>query len=174
MLSIKNLTISFANTKIVNDISFNLKPKKITALIGRSGSGKSVTALSIVGLLRKAKIEGEIVLHNRNMLKLSEAQMCKIRGKEIGFIFQDPNVALNPLHKVGKQISEAVTIHNPKISQEKLAEKVGISTAYMGFIEQGRYIPSMQVLQKLSRILKIKVSELIPFWGFYFKYPFFS
>jgi len=50
-----------------------------------------------------------------------------------------------------------------ELTQEKLAEKVGISTAYMGFIEQGRYIPSMQVLQKLSRILKIKVSELIPF-----------
>ena len=50
-----------------------------------------------------------------------------------------------------------------ELTQERLAEKIGISTAYMGFIEQGRYIPSMQVLQKLSRTLKMKVSELIPF-----------
>jgi ABC-type microcin C transport system duplicated ATPase subunit YejF len=124
MLSIKNLTISFKNTTVVHSVSFDLQPKKITALIGRSGSGKSVTALAILGLLKGAKVEGEIIFQNKNLVKLDSASLCDIRGREIGFIFQDPNVALNPLHKVGDQIREAITIHNSKISKQKLEKRV--------------------------------------------------
>jgi len=124
LLSIKNLSISFAGHQVVDDVSFQLFSKKITALVGQSGSGKSVTALAIVNLLPKAKISGEIVFAGQNLLKLSEEKLGKIRGKEIGFIFQDPNTSLNPLHKIGAQIAEAVTIHNPKISKKDLEKRV--------------------------------------------------
>ena len=161
LLSVKNLSISFANTQVVQGISFQLFPKKITALVGQSGSGKSVTALAIVRLLRKAEISGEIlwtpqqvrgdksqvrddesqvrgdelkevttschpalVAGSIDLLQLTEKELCKIRGKEIGLVFQDPNSALNPLHKIGKQIAEAITIHNPKISKINLEKRV--------------------------------------------------
>lgn len=154
ILSIKNLSISFQNHQAVDDISFELFPKKITALVGQSGSGKSVTALAIINLLHKAKISGEIIFNANskillqrshreanvsermrdlplkkgdgglNLLKLSEAELCKIRGKDIGIVFQDPNTSLNPLHKIGEQIAEAITIHNPKISKKNLKIRI--------------------------------------------------
>ncbi len=124
MISVKNLSISFQNTEVVHNISFDFSARKITALVGQSGSGKSVTALAILGLLRKAKISGEITFNQKNLLTLDEEKLCQIRGKEIGLVFQDPNISLNPLHKIGKQIAEAITIHNPKISRKNLQNLV--------------------------------------------------
>lgn len=124
ILSIQNLSVSFQNHKVVDDISLQLFPKKITALVGQSGSGKSVTALAVVGLLRNAKISGKILFDEKDLLKLSESEFCKIRGKEIGLVFQDPNTSLNPLHKIGRQIEEAISIHNPKISKKNLKARV--------------------------------------------------
>lgn len=124
LLSVKNLSVSFQYHQAVDDISFELFPKKITALVGQSGSGKSVTALAIINLLRKAKITGQIIFEGKNLLKLDEKELCKIRGKDIGIVFQDPNSSLNPLHKVGDQIAEAITIHNPKISKKNLKIRI--------------------------------------------------
>lgn len=124
MLQIKNLSIAFNNHQILKDFSINLEGKKITALVGQSGSGKSSIALAILGLLSKAKIDGEIILSGKNLLKIDEKEFCKIRGKEIGFIFQDPQTSLNPLHKIGKQIAESILIHNPKISKKDLKNRV--------------------------------------------------
>lgn len=124
LLSIKNLSISFPNHQVVDDVSFELKSGKITALVGQSGSGKSVIALSILRLT-KAEISGEIIFQDKNLLQLSERELRKIRGGEIGFIFQDPNTSLNPLHKIGAQISEAIKIHQPKISKKDLKNRVG-------------------------------------------------
>lgn len=120
LLSTKKLAIKFLPQNLValNEISFELESKKITALIGQSGSGKSVTALAIMRLLRGAKISGEIIFNSKNLLEVSEDAITKIRGREIGIIFQDPNSALNPLHKIGAQIAEAIEIHNPKISKK--------------------------------------------------------
>jgi len=110
--------------KIIDNFNCNLYPKKITALIGQSGSGKSSIALSIVNLLNHAKISGEIIFNGQNLLKLSVDQITKIRGKDIGLIFQDANLALNPLHKIDHQIGEAITIHNPKISKKALNDQI--------------------------------------------------
>ena len=101
-----------------------LFPHKITALVGQSGSGKSSIALAILGLLKKAKIDGAILFAGDNLLKLSAQELTKIRGKEIGFIFQDSNSSLNPLHKIGYQIAEAIKIHNPKITKKTLKNRV--------------------------------------------------
>jgi len=124
ILSVKNLAASFEKNQVVKGISFDLFPKKITALVGQSGSGKSVTALAITRLLTKAEISGAIIFDGKNLLEMDEKKLCKIRGKEIGLVFQDPNTSLNPLHKIGDQIAEAVTIHNPKISKKNLQNRV--------------------------------------------------
>ncbi|MFM7557087.1 MAG: ATP-binding cassette domain-containing protein, partial [Alphaproteobacteria bacterium] len=129
-LKIENLNIKFKKTdgdfqEIIKDFSLNLSPQKITALVGKSGSGKSLIALSILKLLPKnAEISGGIFLDEKNLIKLSEEELQKIRGKKIGFIFQDPNTALNPLHKIGKQIGEAILVHQPKISKQELNAKI--------------------------------------------------
>lgn len=124
MITVKNLSISFKNHQVVRSISFALSAQKITALVGQSGSGKSTVALAIINLLRGAQISGEIFFNEKNLLQLSEKELQKVRGKEIGIIFQDPNISLNPLHKIGKQIEEAITIHNPKISKKDLQNRV--------------------------------------------------
>ncbi len=128
MLQIKNLTVSFwQNNSLVqalNGVSFDLKRAKILALIGQSGSGKSTIALAILRLLRKAEIGGEIIFAKENLLQANDAKLCHIRGGEIGIIFQDPNSSLNPLHKIGDQIAEAIRIHNKKISRQKIKNRV--------------------------------------------------
>lgn len=124
MITVKNLSISFKNNEVVRDVSLVISAAKITALVGQSGSGKSTIALAILRLLRGAEIFGEIIFDDKNLLQLNEKELQKIRGKEIGIIFQDPNTALNPLHKIGKQIAEAITIHNPVISKKDLEKRV--------------------------------------------------
>jgi ABC-type microcin C transport system duplicated ATPase subunit YejF len=129
LLKINNLNISFINrnqqeNSIVKNFCCEIKPAKICALVGQSGSGKSIIALSILRLLNNAKISGEILFENQNLLQLDEKSLQKIRGKKIGFIFQDPNTALNPLHKIGKQIAEAIKIHHPKITKDELKNRL--------------------------------------------------
>ena len=125
MLHVRNLTIQSPNEKIVDDVSFELKKGEILSLVGQSGSGKSSIALSIAKLLAKnLQSQGEILLGDQNILKCSEGQLEKIRGKDIGFVFQDPNSALNPLHKIGKQIGEAVLVHHPRMSKTKVNKRV--------------------------------------------------
>ena len=109
---------------MVKNFCCEIKPAKICALVGQSGSGKSIIALTILRLLNSAKITGEILFENQNLLQLDEKSLQKIRGKKIGFIFQDPNTALNPLHKIGKQIAEAIKIHNPKITKDELKNRL--------------------------------------------------
>ena len=129
MLNVRNLNISFIDKDskqrdIVKNFTLNLEEGQILALIGQSGSGKSIIALSILGLLRQAKITGEVIFAGQNLLNLADEDLQKIRGKKIGFIFQDPNTALNPLHKIGKQIAEAIKIHHPKITKKDLKNQV--------------------------------------------------
>ena len=128
ILEVKNLSVEFTQNnksfKALDNISFKLSSKKITALVGQSGSGKSVTALAIINLLRKSKISGEVIFGKKNLLNLSESELCKIRGNEISLVFQDPSTSLNPLHKIGNQIAEVIKIHQPKISKINLKKRV--------------------------------------------------
>lgn len=127
-ITIKNLSIAFSQQtsqeKILSDISFEIKLGEITSLIGHSGCGKSSIALSLMGLLRKAEISGEINYDSKNLVNLGEEEWRKIRGQDISIVFQDPNSALNPLHKVGKQIKEAVLAHNNSISRSDLTKRL--------------------------------------------------
>ncbi len=119
LLQVRDLCVSFpCAANVVNSISFDLNAGQTLALVGESGSGKSVTALSLLRLLPATKISGEVLFEGQNMGQASEEKLQKIRGAKIGMIFQEPMTSLNPLHTVGKQISENLRIHqNPRSAQ---------------------------------------------------------
>lgn len=115
-LEVKNLQISFrtqgGNVKAVRDISFDLYKGETLAIVGESGSGKSVTSKAIIGILAGNSIVegGEILYDGQDLLKISEDDFHKIRGDKIAMIFQDPMSSLNPIMRVGKQITEAMIL----------------------------------------------------------------
>ena len=117
-LEVKNLRISFRtnNGKVqaVRDISFDLERGRTLAIVGESGSGKSVTSRAIMGILAGNSIieGGEILYDGKDLLKIEEDEMYKIRGDKIAMIFQDPLSSLNPIVKIGKQITEAMLLKN--------------------------------------------------------------
>ncbi len=124
ILSVKNLCVAF-DKKVVNDLSFDLKEGSVTAIVGKSGSGKSISTLAILRLLNSnAKISGEVLFNNQDLLKISESNLCDIRGNLISMIFQDPMTSLNPLHTIKKQILESIEVHNNKISKRDLNKRV--------------------------------------------------
>ena len=139
LLEIKNLTVKFHTDEgelaAVNDVSFEIKKGEILGLVGESGCGKSITAMSILRLIPEpaGTIEnGEILFQDQDILSLGFDDLNKIRGEEISMIFQEPMTALSPLHRVGKQLVEMLTLHQEiskkdawKISEEWLS-KVGI------------------------------------------------
>lgn len=110
--------------KAVDGISLNVKKGCITTIVGESGSGKSITSLSILGLVSNPGkiVSGEIIFNGKAIHKLNDAQMRKIRGKEISMIFQDPASALNPIVKIKKQLLEAIFIHK-KMEKKEALEK---------------------------------------------------
>lgn len=139
LLSVRNLTVEFHTaegvTRAVNNISFDIPHGKTIGIVGESGSGKSVTSLAVMGLLQKpaAKIiSGEILFNGEDLLTYDEHKMRTLRGNQISMIFQEPMTSLNPVFKVGEQISEALRIHkkmSPKEAWDKaveLLDQVGI------------------------------------------------
>ena len=113
LLSVKNLTISFSDNKVVNDISFDIMAGKTFALVGESGSGKSLTALSILRLLpANADLKAKCIqFQQQELLTVSELDFCKLRGSQVGLIFQDPMSSLNPVMTISEQIIEVLNIH---------------------------------------------------------------
>lgn len=114
LLSVEKLSVVFnACHKVVDDISFEIRPGETFALVGESGSGKSITALSVLRLLPdNAKLSAaSINLHGENILRKTEMAFCQIRGRRIGIIFQDPMSSLNPVMTIGDQIAEVIQQH---------------------------------------------------------------
>src|SRR5215467_12370666 len=118
LLEIRDLNIGFdterGQVRPVRDVSFSIFPGQTVALVGESGCGKSVTALSILRLIPSPPgkvLGGEVNFDGRNLLSLSERDMRSVRGKEIAMIFQEPMTSLNPVYTIGDQIAEAVTLH---------------------------------------------------------------
>ena len=141
LLEVRNLEVSFTvsgrEVPILNNFSFTLDVQQTLGIVGESGSGKTVTALSILRLLATpplCKMSGEIRFQGRNLLSLVNREMQTIRGKEIGFIFQEPMTALNPVFTIGDQIVEIIMTHSKVRKREawehgiSLLKEVGIPT----------------------------------------------
>jgi len=125
LIEIKNLKTRFFTTegvvKAVNDVSYSMEIGEILGVVGESGCGKSVHALSIMQLVQDppGKItNGEIWFDERDLLTLSDSEMQKVRGRDIAMIFQDPMTSLNPVFTVGYQIVEALRLHNDMTKDE--------------------------------------------------------
>jgi len=129
MLHVKNLSIKFSSHKneieVVKQVSFDLGEHKILGIVGESGSGKSVTSLSILGLLpENATLDGEIFFKEKNLATLSDKEYQKIRGKNIGMIFQEPMSSLNPTLTCGNQLFEVLKQHTSLNKKEILKEVI--------------------------------------------------
>ncbi len=142
VLEVRNLRTVFGTrggeVHAVNSVSFEVKPGELLGVVGESGSGKSVTMMSLVGLLPMppAQVrEGEVLLEGEDLLKVTPARLREIRGKDVGFIFQDPMTSLNPVFTVGYQIMEPVRRHmglSKRAARDRAAELldlVGIPSA---------------------------------------------
>ena len=137
LLKIEELTVAPTNApdrKLVNMVSFSIKPGRTTCVVGESGSGKSLTALSVMGLLSKqlVRTHGRVLFQGKDLASLSPEEMRKIRGRQIGMIFQEPMTSLNPVLTIGFQIGEPLTEHlgykgnELKTMVGELLEQVGI------------------------------------------------
>lgn len=110
----------------VDHIDFHVKEGEILAIVGESGCGKSVTSLSIMGLVPHPPgkiVGGEILFDNKDLIKMSERQMRSIRGNDIAMIFQEPMTSLNPLFTIGNQMTEAIRIHEKDWSKKQVTER---------------------------------------------------
>ena len=142
LLEVKNLRTHFytieGEVKAVDGVSYDLQPGEILGLVGESGCGKSVSAMSVMRLIPwpPGKIlDGEVLFDGVDLLQLEEEEMRKVRGKEIGMVFQEPMTSLNPVLTIGKQLTETMELHLGLTPEEatnraiELLEMVGIPDA---------------------------------------------
>ena len=143
ILEIKDLTVEFSTedgiVRAVTGVSYDLHPGEVLGIVGESGSGKSVSMLSVLGLIPMPPgkiVQGEALFRGEDLVKMPKSKLRKIRGGPMAMIFQDPMTSLNPVLKIGDQISEAIKVHNPGKSDDdakkrtvELLELVGVPFA---------------------------------------------
>ena len=129
LLEVRDLRVHFPTedglVKAVDGVSFTVEPGETLGVVGESGSGKSVTFLTVLGLVssRQAEISGQILFRGKDLLQTPEDEMRQFRGSQASMIFQDPMTSLHPYYKVGKQIVEAILVH------EKISKKEAMNQA---------------------------------------------
>jgi peptide/nickel transport system ATP-binding protein len=121
LLEVKDLHVSFRTddgiVKAVRGVSFAIEPGQTLGIVGESGSGKSVSTQTIMGLTRGADVEGQALFNGRDLLTMTRQELAKVRGAQIGMIFQDPLSSLHPFYKVGWQIIEMLQLHDKELSK---------------------------------------------------------
>jgi microcin C transport system ATP-binding protein len=124
LLDVQDLSVAFGGRRVVEGVSFTVQPGETVALVGESGSGKSVTALSTLRLLPTVASNptGRIILDGVDVLRAEEPTLRRLRGGTVGMIFQEPMTSLNPLHDIGRQVGEAISLHQP-LSAAALRER---------------------------------------------------
>ncbi|KQI73752.1 microcin ABC transporter ATP-binding protein [Loktanella sp. 5RATIMAR09] len=134
LLAIKDLSLSIGNTRILHKVGLDIQAGEIVAITGESGSGKSMTAMAVMGLLPRGSVaKGEIMLNGTDILQTTESDLCTMRGNMMGIVFQEPMTALNPVQTIGAQVAETILIHEKttKANAHKRAaamlERVGLS-----------------------------------------------
>lgn len=130
VLEVKNLKLFFdgnyGTTQIIDGISFEIGAGESLGIVGESGCGKSMTAMSIMRLLKSppARIEGEILFEGQNLLEIPKSEMRKMRGNKISMVFQDPMTSLNPVFTIGYQLSEAFRLHQGMDKAQAMAASI--------------------------------------------------
>ena len=125
ILSIKDLTVEFDTedgvVHAVTDVSYDLFPGEVLGVIGESGSGKSVSVMSVLGLVPQGRIVSGTAIYkgDRDLLTLAKDELQQLRGGEVSMIFQDPMTSLNPVFSVGFQIAEAIRTHNDGVGEDE-------------------------------------------------------
>ena len=145
VLSVKDLAVQFKSKEetvhVVNGVSFEVAREEVLGIVGESGCGKSVSMLSVLDLLPKPHgqvVEGSSALFKgRDLLGLGGREMAKIRGNDIGIVFQDPIVSFNPVYTIGNQLTEALRTHG-KASQKEAAERACEMLALVGIANPGQ------------------------------------
>ncbi|BDZ51085.1 hypothetical protein GCM10025867_33260 [Frondihabitans sucicola] len=124
-LDVNGLSVDIGGRRVVDDLSFSVAGGDRLGLIGESGSGKSLTVLSVIGLAPdEATVTGSIRLDGRELVGLSERELARVRGSQVGTVFQDPLSALNPLHTIGRQIAEPLRLHDRLSKREARARAI--------------------------------------------------
>ena len=176
MLEVKNLKTEFFKGRritVVSEVSFSINKGEVLGLVGESGCGKSVTSLSIMRLLKRTTGRvtlGEVYLDGIDLLKLTEREMCKVRGKDISMIFQDPMSSLNPTMSVGKQITESILLHthidkdSAKQHALELVESVGIPEAknvlnYLPYQLSGGMSQRIMIAMAMACLPKLLIAD---------------
>ncbi len=133
LLEIRKLSLEIHGTPILRDVSLDVRKGEIVAITGESGSGKSMTALAVMGLAPYGShVTGKVLLEGQDLLAQSEERLCTVRGNDIGMVFQEPMTALNPVQTIGDQVAETILIHGKASRQEARAraaqtlERVGL------------------------------------------------
>ena len=136
LLNVQGLNLSIHDTPILHDVALQVHAGSVLGIIGESGSGKSMTALSIMQLLPTGGLlSGDILFNKIDIVEASEEQMCDIRGNDIGMVFQEPMTALNPVQTIGSQVAECIALHKSisrRQSRKEAAavlERVGLPNA---------------------------------------------
>jgi peptide/nickel transport system ATP-binding protein len=140
LLKIDALSVSIGAASIIKNLSLELHAGEILGLVGASGSGKSMTALAIMRLLPvRAIVTGEIRLRGEPLTAKSESELCRVRGKDVGVVFQEPMTALNPLMSIGEQVAETVRLHRP-VSRAEANRMARETLGLVGLLgEQGAF-----------------------------------
>ncbi|MFT4725731.1 MAG: peptide/nickel transport system ATP-binding protein [Granulosicoccus sp.] len=162
LLTLDSVQLSIHGTPILSDVSFQIEAGQTLGVIGESGSGKSMTALSIMQLLpRGAELQGNIHFDGRSLNTLSEEQLCDLRGSDIGMIFQEPMTALNPVKTIGDQVSESIRLHRRVSAAEaeqltaQTLERVGLPNSEFPL---GRYPHELSGGQRQRVVIAIAVA----------------
>lgn len=136
LLAIKNLSVQIGGTPVLQGIDLDMAQGQITAITGESGSGKSMTALAIMGLLPQgAAAQGQILLDGTDIVQTPEPALCRMRGNAMGMVFQEPMTALNPVQTIGAQVAETIRVHEKVTKAEAHAraaamlDRVGLKVA---------------------------------------------
>lgn len=137
VLEVRDLHVSFGRRRreVVRGINLTVEPLERVGLIGESGSGKTVTALAVMGLLPEtAHVTGSINLRGRELVGLGDRELSRLRGSEMGMVFQEPMTALDPTMRVGRQVAEVLLLHgvagNPRPQVYELLAKVGLDDPF--------------------------------------------
>src|SRR5579859_120339 len=126
LLEVSGLSVRVGSIEVIHGISFSLEAGQRTGLIGESGSGKTLTALAIMGLLPDGlSASGSVAYRGQNLLAMADKDLCKIRGDRLAMVFQEPMTALNPVMKIGEQVAEPLRVH--RAIQQKQASQAAVA-----------------------------------------------